>query len=169
MFRFSFTGGTAIGTGRGTAIEQIDDFDSNYILIATPGVAAPTSKGYASLGLGDLTMNSTERILKLYRDETHELYKGKFEFQNDFESVIFNAYSEIENTAELLVTSGANTVLLSGSGSSVFAIYDEAQALHEAAGLFEQIDNVHCYCVRTVSRRSYCESLGLSPESGFSF
>ena len=57
--------------------------------------------------------------------------KTPFElFENDFEKIIFPAYPEIGRIKSLLLESGAWYASLSGSGSTVFGIFnDEAKVI----------------------------------------
>ncbi len=54
---FFFDGGTAIGTGRGTLIERVNDITSDHMLIVTPQVDVSTAKAFELLGRAQLDKN----------------------------------------------------------------------------------------------------------------
>jgi 4-diphosphocytidyl-2-C-methyl-D-erythritol kinase len=66
-----------------------------------------------------------KEILKLPVTE----WKGNL--KNDFEDTIFLKYPEISQVREDLYHAGATFALMSGSGSSVFAIFETAVTLPE--------------------------------------
>ena len=162
-----FYGGTMAGTGRGTVIEPMPDVEFRHVLIASPKTAIATSDAYRDLALGDLTKNGSKSILKHYRERAERLYTGRFEFHNDFETVVFEQYPDIENTAAVMASSGARNVMLSGSGPSVVGIFEKAAALKTASSRLLDRHGVRCFPVSTISRKSYFERLGLG--SGQSF
>ena len=164
---FFMYGGTAIGTGRGSEIEPNDDVSYPHVLIASSGAEIATPKAYRDLGLGDLTKKGSKRILKHYREEAQALYTGRFEFENDFESVVFSKHPEIENISRLLASNGAQIAMLSGSGPSVFGLFESLESMMNAKAALGSVSGVRCFLCSTVSRASYFERLGLG--SGLSF
>jgi len=164
-----FYGGTAIGTGRGTLVEQVKDVDLPFLLIASPDVNIPTGQAFRKLGSEDLTKNRSKSILKHYRDGVEALYSGRFEFENDFQKVIFEQFPDIENTAGVLVAEGASNVFLSGSGPSVVGIFDSALRRSSAQEVLANRRGIDCFPVHSISKTSYFERLGLSPGQSFGF
>ncbi len=160
---FFFFGGTAVGTGTGTEVESLPDISSDKILIVSPKIEVSTAQAYRAMSARDLTKKSLNRILKNYRKEAEALYKGHFELLNDFETVIFDSYPEIKNTADILKDSGANAVSLSGSGPSVFGFFEDTVGLEAAQSRFREFENVVCFPVRTISSKTYRDRLGLVP------
>ena len=63
------------------------------------------------------------------------------ELSNDFHDVILAAFPEVARTAKALERAGARGVLLSGSGSSVFALFESESAAAEVAA---RIDSAAC-------------------------
>jgi len=57
-------------------------------------------------------------------------------FENDFERIVIPAYPEIGAIKQKLLDLGARFASLSGSGSTVFGIFDEDASAKEAELLF---------------------------------
>lgn len=157
---FFFYGGTALGTGRGTEIFPLEDFEENYILIVAPKIDVSTGAAFARLGASDLTNKGSKSILQICRDEANALYLQQTALENDFERVIFEIEPEVKRVKEMLLASGAKRALLSGSGASVFGIYGTGEQRKKAAEALrgEQRD-WRVFPVETVSGSAYQNSL----------
>ena len=59
-------------------------------------------------------------------------------FENDFESIVIPAYPEIAIIKEKLWSCRPKFVSLSGSGSTVFGIYDDEAQAKSAESLFPE-------------------------------
>ena len=59
-------------------------------------------------------------------------------FENDFESIVIPAYPQIAKIKEKLLSSGPKYVSLSGSGSTVYGIYDDEAQAKSAESLFPE-------------------------------
>ncbi len=70
---FFLYGGTAIGTGRGDEIEQVQDIEARNLLIVTPNVRVSTPDAFKRLGAQNLTSADAERILIVCRSEAEKL------------------------------------------------------------------------------------------------
>ncbi len=63
------------------------------------------------------------------------LNKSMF-FDNDFEPLVFAEYSKIKHLREKLELKGARLSRLSGSGSTVFGVFDSKQSLNQIQSEF---------------------------------
>ncbi len=156
---FFLYGGTALGTGRGTEIKPLKNFDGNCLLIITPNIEISTVEAYRRINAQDLTNIDSKSILKICRDEANWLESGHLNFVNDFEESVFKIEPEIKRIKEKLLESGAKTALLSGSGASVFAIFDNEETQQVAFNAFENEANMRKFAVKTISRQEYQNSL----------
>lgn len=152
---FFLYGGTALGKGRGTEISNVDDFEANHILILTPNIQISTAKAYEDLNVQDLTSSDSKSILKICRDETERVESGHLNFINDFEESVFKIEPRIKLIKEKLLDFGANVALLSGSGASVFAVFDNEEKQQVALSAFKSEFNLRKFAVRTVSQQEY--------------
>lgn len=152
---FFFDGGTALGTGRGTDIFPLDDISENHILIVTPNVNVSTGEAFAGLNAPRLTNKTPKRILQLCRDEAQRLDLRQSLLVNDFEKTIFKIEPEIERVKQKLLELKAKHALLSGSGASVFAVFDDKKQLQNAWSALKPEQDWRKFVVRTISHTEY--------------
>lgn len=112
-----------LGTGIGDVLEPIDlDLSTYYIAIVMPNIHVSTSDAYS----GITPKQSFDSLRVLIKSPVKE-----WQLQNDFEQSVFAKYSAIEDLKNSLYKQGAVYAAMSGSGSSVF-------------GLFESRPNLNC-------------------------
>jgi 4-diphosphocytidyl-2-C-methyl-D-erythritol kinase len=169
---FFFTGGTALGTGTGTEIEPLEDAPKTHLVVVTPAVRVSTAEAYEALdapaltkpnGLVNLSVSRTEAD---FRDSLCDV------MSNDFEAVVVRLYPEIGRARDALLSADAARASLSGSGSSVYGVFEselEAGRAAEALGGAEALWRVSA-CA-TLTRAEYVAALGapaaiLRPDRG---
>lgn len=152
---FFFSGGTALGTGRGTEISPLADFVEKHLLIVTPNVDVSTENAFARLDAPDLTNKDSKSILQICRDAGNSPYSRQSELKNDFERVIFESEPETRRAKEKLFAAGAKRALLCGSGASVFGVFETNEQRQEALEILSGEQNWRVFPAETVSRLSY--------------
>jgi 4-diphosphocytidyl-2-C-methyl-D-erythritol kinase len=164
---FFFYGGTAAGSGRGTEIELLEDLQENCLLIVTPNIDVPTREAFARLNASRLTKEASKSILQICLSEAKSLDLRQSELKNDFEASVFAIEPEIGRVKEKLLELGAIKVSMSGSGASVFSVFEKEETRQTAQTALDK--NWRSFAVATVSRSEYRESLkkcqGLLPIS----
>lgn len=158
---FFFYGGTAGATGRGTEIFSLEDIEENCLLIVTPNIAVSTGDAFGKLNAPRLTKFSAKSIFKFCRNAAEKLSVKQIEAENDFEKTIFEIYPEIRRVKERLLKNGAKSALMSGSGASVFGIFEKEETRQATIKAIEMKENWRMFAVATVSRRNYREALNL--------
>ncbi len=158
---FFFYGGTALGTGRGTEIVSLKDFRAENMLIVTPNADVPTKAAFARMNVPDLTNFDSKSILEICREEAESLYLRQSELRNDFEATVFELEPETARAKQKLFDYDAKYALLSGSGASVFAIFDSDLKRQEAFDKLKEERDWRVYIVETISRRDYLKQLNL--------
>lgn len=121
-------GNTMQGKGRGELLERIDTDFSGRFFIFYPGFEISTKWAYSEID----KILKNDRVLK---EENFEravefLKKGDFErfmeiIENDFEKIVFEYYPFFKNIKKRLIEEGARKVMLSGSGSGLWAYFDK--------------------------------------------
>ncbi len=159
---FFFYGGTAFGVGRGTEISQTENYIADNMLIITPNADVSTRDAFARIKAPDLTNKSSKSILEICRDEAKSLYTKPSELKNDFEATVFEIEPETARAKEKLFDCGAKYALLSGSGASVFAIFDSDWKRQKAFDKLQSERDWRIFAVRAVTRQQYRDHLNLA-------
>lgn len=108
-------------TGIGDIITTVEDMPSMWFLVVVPDVQVSTRWAYAHLKLG-LTTPCIPYINKQVWTELEGICGC---LMNDLEEVTLNAHPQVKAVKEMLKETGAKGVLMSGSGPSVFGIFEE--------------------------------------------
>ena len=128
---FFLTSPCAIGRGKGEILQPIENPINYYILMVYPNLPLSTSWVYGNLKLKLTKSENNISILAnfLMRSEFAQLGAALY---NDLEPVVFKRYPEILEIKNELLRSGAGGALLSGSGSTVFGIFDNPDLAKKA-------------------------------------
>jgi 4-diphosphocytidyl-2-C-methyl-D-erythritol kinase len=156
---FFFFGGTCAATGRGTEILPVEDLSENFLLIVTPNVDVSTAEAFARLNASRLTKEASKSILQICLSEAKSLDLRHSELKNDFEASVFAAAPEVKRVKEKLLELGARQALLSGSGASVFAVFEKEETRQATLKALDEEKNWRKFAVATVSRSAYREAL----------
>ncbi|HEY8560677.1 MAG TPA: 4-(cytidine 5'-diphospho)-2-C-methyl-D-erythritol kinase [Pyrinomonadaceae bacterium] len=156
---FFFFGGTAFGGGRGTEIVPLNDLEEKFLLVVTPAVEVPTAAAFARVRAPRLTNETSKSILKICQNEARGFDLRQSEVLNDFEPSVFEFQPEIRRVKKTLLATGAERALLSGSGASVFAVFDKEETRQATIKALEKETNWRKFAVATVSREEYRAAL----------
>ena len=159
---FFLSGGTAIGKGRGELIIPVADETEEHILIVTPDVDVSTADAFAQLNARHLTKEGSKSILQICRDDALAVDLRHSGLVNDFEKTVFKIEPEIERVKKKLLFLEAENALMSGSGASVFAVFDSLEKLNIAFANLKREKKWRVFKVETVNRSDYYRFLGLS-------
>lgn len=110
-----------IARGRGEVLEPIDlSLKGVHLLLINPGIHVGTKEAYAGV---------TPSLPKVKLEEVlADRSRWRAELVNDFEPSVFAAYPEIREIKEKIYAAGAFYAAMSGSGSSVFGLFEEKPA-----------------------------------------
>ncbi len=111
----------AIGTSRGELLEFIDLKISLPILIVNPGIHLSTKETFQNITPKELGSDCYNKLLSKQLD----FLTLRECFINDFEEYVFTKHPEIGNIKDCMYKNGAKYSLMSGSGSTVFGIFDD--------------------------------------------
>jgi 4-diphosphocytidyl-2-C-methyl-D-erythritol kinase len=159
---FFFFGGTASGRGRGTEIFPVDELEEKFMLVVAPKIDVPTAAAFAGLKALRLTNGAPESILKHCRSEAEKLNLRQSVLINDFEPTVFKIQPEIKRVKEKLLEQGASRALMTGSGASVFAVFDKQETRQATQKALEKEQDWRQFAVATISRNEYREALETS-------
>ena len=129
---FFIKGGTQIGQETGGKLSPITKKLEAAVLLVIPRLSISTEWAYSQLKNKLKSDNSILRFADLMRKD---FLSFKF-FENDFEKIVIPAYPEIGSIKNKLLDSGAKFASLSGSGSTVFGIFDDNVFAKKAESYF---------------------------------
>lgn len=129
---FFIDGGTAYATGRGERLESMELEVPYWILVVSPSVHISTAWAYGNVQLNPQVRR--ENLQALVTENIREPRALVNRLRNDFEPLIFREYPEVMRVKETLVRGGADFVLMSGSGSSVFGLFSDGAYAKELSG-----------------------------------
>jgi len=117
---FFIPGGAALATGIGDRLEPYSHLASWTALLVYPNVAVSTAWVYKNL---NLRLTKDEKKLRKFH------FKDRFfnvaeHLVNDLEPVTAKAFPVIEEIKRLLLAHGAAGAMMSGSGSTVFGLFE---------------------------------------------
>lgn len=160
---FFFSGGRALATGIGTQIKSLPDIETHHLLILAPKASVSTADAYKALNAPALTTPEAVSILAISRTEANFDDSKQWplcdHLSNDFERVIFDIEPEILRAKNALIQAGARCALLAGSGSSVFAVFENEDVLSSAADALHEESGWRIFSCVTLSRVEYLDAL----------
>ena len=119
---FFIDGKTAFCTGRGERLEPLTDNLSCGFGAAVWGLGASTAAMYAEVDKAERPYRSSDIVIKALETHDFELLCGSI--FNDFEPVCNKLRFETAHLKTELLKSGASAAMLSGSGASVYGIFE---------------------------------------------
>jgi 4-diphosphocytidyl-2-C-methyl-D-erythritol kinase len=144
---FFLYGGTALGLGKGEELYPLPDAKPRYGMLIAPNIHVSTPDAYRDLsaGLGDYRAKLVTFQEGLWQD-------SGFEAVNDFETPVFERHPRLAAIKKSLIRAGAETVLMTGSGSAIFAFFNTKETLERVVQSWGE-DRV--YRIRLLSGASY--------------
>ncbi|MBW1732141.1 MAG: 4-(cytidine 5'-diphospho)-2-C-methyl-D-erythritol kinase [Deltaproteobacteria bacterium] len=131
---FFLAHGPCVARGIGHVLDPIEYFPSFWYVIVSPPLQISTAWVYGQLKL-ELTQKSNNYIVEFSR----EMFDNLDNFlENDLETVVLPRFPEVQRVKALLLKAGAQGVLMSGSGPSVFGIFAERDSAIEAKRFLDQ-------------------------------
>ena len=123
--------GTALAEGIGEKLTRLPALPSCYILIGKPGISVSTKYVYTNLKLDARTEHpDIDGIIEALENQDLGGVTGKM--GNVLESVTIPRYPVIEKIKDLMKAEGALNALMSGSGPTVFGIFDDRKTAERA-------------------------------------
>ncbi|MEE9117219.1 MAG: 4-(cytidine 5'-diphospho)-2-C-methyl-D-erythritol kinase [Calditrichia bacterium] len=131
---FFISGGTQIGDGIGNVLTPINNSVNGFYLLVIPDIFISTVWAYKALKKH--LKEDTDRPNFAHFLEGNNLSKAIFD--NDFERIVIPTYPKIGEIKKGLLEAGASYASLSGSGSTVFGIYDDEAGAKQAESHFQK-------------------------------
>lgn len=147
--------GTVLSEGIGEILTPVPSLPDCHILIAKPPVSVSTKHVYENLKLDKIEKHpDIDGMVEALRME--DLHGVTQRMENVLETVTIPEHPEIQQIKELMIKEGALNALMSGSGPTVFGIFDDREKGMRARDLLRKSSLVrHTYLVRPFNIRSY--------------
>lgn len=134
-------GKTALCEGRGERITRLNKNPALNVLILNSGEYVKTPEAYSALDkiYSDFGGERGKRSFALLNSQIESINGGSFDektLYNIFEDAIFPVCPIAKSIKERLISMGASGALMSGSGSSVFGIFDNEEKMNSARDVF---------------------------------
>lgn len=134
---FLVRGGTALATDVGTTLKPLPSLRSGYLLIVNPNIFLSTEKVYTKLDSMKIAEESHPNTKALIRAlEAGDFYGFARNMKNVLEFPAFELEPQIKHLKQLIAQTGAVGTLMSGSGSTVFGLYDSKDTAVRAMNHF---------------------------------
>jgi 4-diphosphocytidyl-2-C-methyl-D-erythritol kinase len=131
--------GTALSEGIGEVLTPLKPFPSCHVLLVKPPINVSTKYVYENLHL-DTTTKHPDIDGIITHINKNDLYSATKLFDNLLETVTTNDYPIINEIKADMIKLGAITSLMSGSGPTVFGIFDDYKKAKDAFYHFKSGD-----------------------------
>ena len=147
--------GTVLSEGIGEILTPVPSLPDCHILIAKPPVSVSTKHVYENLKLDKIEKHpDIDGMVEALRME--ELHGVTQRMENVLETVTIPEHPEIQQIKDLMIKEGALNALMSGSGPTVFGIFDDREKGMRARDLLRKSSLARqTYLVRPFNIRSY--------------
>ena len=146
---FLVRGGTAMAEGIGeklTFVKPLQLNDEQYLLVATPLDSVPTKDAYAGVPKSGPDRWETYKAKCMRTGKAASIDFALANTFNAFEESVFPKHPLVEEMKNEFKRLGATSVLMSGSGASVFGVFETRKQAKEAA---EELKPISRYQVVT--------------------
>lgn len=120
----------AWATGIGEKLSEAELRDRCWLVLVNPGFSVSTKWVYQNFALTTKDNPYILDRLLLYRNLCQNLF-------NDLESVTLKKYPEVATIKKKLLTCGADAVLMSGSGPTVFGVFQDEKTAQRCINYFQ--------------------------------
>jgi 4-diphosphocytidyl-2-C-methyl-D-erythritol kinase len=147
---FFLLGGAAVGIGRGTELLPLGDRPPRRGILVAPGIHVSTPDAYRRLS-PRLTTESEQNKIFSFQSQVWE--RGdSLAGENDFEEVVFEQHGRLAAIKRNLLRAGAETAMMTGSGSAVFGLFSTGE---QAARALKSLGKEQVFRISLVSRARY--------------
>lgn len=123
--------GTALAEGIGEKLTRLPNTPEMHVLLAKPPVHVSTPFVYGNLKVNELEYHpDIDGQIQAIRDG--DLYTMAEKMGNVLETVTIPAYPVIQDIKDCMMQQGAVNAMMSGSGPTVFGLFDDQQKAQKA-------------------------------------
>lgn len=119
---------TCLAESRGEVMTPIKLQIDNHVLLVNPGIHISTKWAFEKI-IPQMSKNNLKSLIHNSEIKLDDL-RGKAE--NDFEEIVFNHYPIIKNIKKDMLQFGCNLAMMTGTGSTVWAMFDDKETAYKA-------------------------------------
>jgi 4-diphosphocytidyl-2-C-methyl-D-erythritol kinase len=149
---YCIMGGTALAEGIGEQLTALKNFSGVNIIIAKPYFGISTQYVYKNLDLNNLGKRPDNKELIKYI-ENGDISGLAKNMSNVMETVTAKRYKEIKEIENILIENGAAGSIMTGSGTTVFGIFENYEAAQKAYNSIKSTSDKlieHLFLTKTV-------------------
>lgn len=120
---FCVYGGTALATGRGEKIQAIPAPPPCWVVLSKPTIGVSTQSVYQRLDVENAEHPDTRGMVKAIKEGDYQGICANV--GNTLEGVTLDMHEEVGQIKEQMKQAGADAVLMSGSGPTVFSLVEQ--------------------------------------------
>lgn len=120
---FCVYGGTALATGRGEKIQSIPAPPPCWVVLSKPTIGVSTQSVYQRLDVENAEHPDTRAMVEALKEGDYQGICANV--GNTLESVTLDMHEEVGQIKEQMKQAGADAVLMSGSGPTVFSLVEQ--------------------------------------------
>lgn len=129
--------GTVLAEGIGEILTPLPPMPKCYVLIAKPGISVSTKIVYEKFdALKDVEHPDIDRLMLGL--ENGKLAEVATSMGNVLEGVTIGLYPVIENIKQVMIQEGALNAMMSGSGPTVFGIFEDRRTAKKAYNVLKE-------------------------------
>jgi 4-diphosphocytidyl-2-C-methyl-D-erythritol kinase len=125
---FCVVGGSCFAEGKGTKLTKIE-IPEMHVLLINPGFEVSKRNAYQTL---DLSQTGKQLATRKLLDANKDVKDIAKQLHNDFETVLLTKHNALKEIKENLMKNNALNAIVSGSGPTVFGLFETEDALNKA-------------------------------------
>lgn len=129
--------GTALAEGIGEKLTPLPAMPEGYVLIGKPGINVSTKTAYENLNLAAIEQHPDIDGM-IWDIRNKDLYSMTEKMVNVFEPGLMKKYPVIQEIRDFMEEKGALKAMMSGSGPTVFGIFDSKEKMNAAAAALKK-------------------------------
>ncbi|MCX8128944.1 MAG: 4-(cytidine 5'-diphospho)-2-C-methyl-D-erythritol kinase [Clostridia bacterium] len=145
---YCIKGGTMLAEGIGEVLTELPALQETHIVLVKPKIGVSTPWVYKNLRLDTISQRPDTELL-INSIKNHDKHYLAANMVNVLETVTIPKYTVIQRIKEALLALGALGSMMSGSGPSVFGIFDNSQSA-EKAYIEIKKSNWDCFLTKSV-------------------
>lgn len=144
--------GTALATGLGEKITYLDPFPSFHVLIVKPNFSMSTAVVYKNFSLDDVKEHpKTQVVIDAIKRKDRDVICDHL--VNVLETVTPKIHPEINDIKERVKELGADGVLMSGSGPTVYGLFKDQKTAKQALKTMKKDKDMQFVYLSTIYNR----------------